>query len=155
MKRRDFLTQSVALGALTQLNFVTPAKADTVSGVDLHPSPALRGRSQGFFEIRHQHEFVLPIEVLIQPPIAGYSARSSTPIKGETDFDGLKNRTDSAGRPLDLRGHAHTVNVTFEQLQELSIGKYVVVHLDQFGHTFYLVANDVTLAAIREARSRS
>ena len=148
MNRRHFISKSAVFAAVSGLNFVTPAEASTASQV----SPDLIGLSEGFFEVRHRHQFVIPLAVLLNSPVEGYTARSSTPLAGQTDFDGLKNRTDSAGRPLDLRGHAHTVSLTQEQLVQLTQGRYVTIDLSKFGHQFYFVADDRTLAAIKASR---
>lgn len=81
----------------------------------------------------------------------GYSARSSTPLKGQTDFEGLKNRTESAGRPLDLREHAHTVTLTQAELMTIAKGGWVSIGVKKFGHSFYFAADDATLAAVQRA----
>lgn len=146
MKRRSFLT---SMGAATGVLLMNEDAMAYVSCKQEISKPGLRGESQGFFEIRHQHEFVIPLGALVSPPAEGYSARSSTPLKGRTDFEGLKNRTDSAGRPLDLRQHAHTVTLTQEELASLAQGRWVIVKLEKFGHEFYFVADDATLAILK------
>lgn len=151
--RRKFLSgAALGLGLLVTTQ-TRKALADTeaVCNQD-QDDKGITGRSQGFSEIRHQHQFIIPLAILINPPAQGYSARSSTPLKGQTDFEGLRQRTDSEGRPLDLRGHAHTVTLTQADLIKLSEGKHVTISLDQFSHKFYFVANDATLAAIKQAQ---
>ena len=154
MKRRDLIQNISAMTLLSSLLLSSKSSGqETIKEkkCDLNTDDEidLVGYSQGFFEIRHQHQFVIPLRVLIDPPNEGYSARSSLPLVGKTDFDGLKNRTDSMGRPLDLRVHAHTVSLTKDDLILLSKGKFVLIDLPKFGHKFYFVANDNTLNRIK------
>lgn len=148
MKRRSFVQNLMTLTVLGTLAPVAYAADDCQSEESLD----LKGTSQGYFEIRHQHQFQIPLSILINPPLEGYSARCSSPLKGKTDYEGLRNRTDSQGNPLDLSGHAHTVTLTQEELLKLSNGRHVTVDLAKFGHQFYFVADDSTLFAIQQAR---
>lgn len=145
MKRREFIISASLLAVATQV------RGDNTICSEKN-TPEITSFSQGYFEIRHQHEFKIPLEILINPPATGYSARSSSPLKGQTDFEGLRNRTDANGAPLDLRGHAHTVQLTEEQLNQLSQGRHVTIDLEKFGHRFYFVANDITLKEIQNRR---
>ena len=172
-ERRLFLYRTGLLLGLTSPVGTKAALADSVAyspaAAPLSSSGALKklvglaGRSQEFFEIRHQQEFIIPLSVLVTPPPTGYSVRSSTPVRGQTDFEGLRNRTDAAGRPLDLSGHAHTVSLSLslslslsaDELSVLARGGNVTINLAQFGHTFYFVADDSTLAAVAALRGQS
>ncbi len=145
MKRREFLiSATVATVGLTAWGNDAVCVEKTTLGI--------QSFSQGYFDIRHQHEFQIPLAILVNPPVTGFTARSSTPLKGQTDFEGLRNRTDSSGAPLDLRAHAHTVQLTQEQIIQLSNGRHVTIDLEKFGHRFYFVANDAALKAIQVAR---
>lgn len=146
MDRRSVLKSLSVATLLSSFGPLAQAASCEQEGLDLV------GFSQGFSEIRHRHKFVIPIYVLINPPAEGYTARSSTPLEGQTDFEGLKNRTDSEGKPLDLRGHAHTVTLSQQELMNLSNGRHVTVDLSRFSHLFYFVADDSTLAEIKRIR---
>lgn len=151
MNRRDVLKNlSVAtlLSGVGSFSFAqSKAQACEEETLDLV------GLSQGYSEIRHRHQFTIPLYVLANPPAEGYTARCSTPLQGKTDFEGLKNRTDSEGKPLDLRAHAHTVTLTQQELINLSNGRHVTVDLSKFSHLFYFVADDATLATIKNLRA--
>ena len=113
----------------------------------------LSGLSMGYFSIRHQHEFVIPIAALINPPRKGYTARSSKPIADRSDLQGLRQRTDSQGNALDLSEHEHTVTLSQAQLQALADGQHVTIDLSKFGHQFYFVADNQTLAEIQKQKN--
>lgn len=81
-------------------------------------------------------------------------ARCTSPISGKSDLEGLSRRTDDKGAPLDLSQHAHTVTLLQEQLELLAQGRFLTVDMPKFGHQFYFVADDATLARIRQERSR-
>ena len=155
MQRRAFILKMMAGAALLQIARLNPASAQTTAACreDLK-GQGIVGSSMGFFEIRHQHEFFIPLNVLVRPPAEGYSARSTSPLKGKSDLEGLRHRTDNSGAPLDLSQHAHTVMLTQEQLVLLSQGRHLTVDLAKFGHQFYFVADDATLAKIQELKAR-
>lgn len=146
MHRRRFL---IYASAMTSFSFVGKSALASPSLCDDSTDDlSITGYSQGFFEIRHQHEFKIPLSVLINPPQKGFTARCSSPLVGHTDFEGLRKRKDDKGNPLDLSQHTHSVSLTRDQLFSLAQGRHVTIDLDNFGHKFYFVANDATLQAI-------
>lgn len=153
MQRRVFLTQILAGAAVLTQSRAFGATLTSACRNDLQGAGIL-GSSMGFFEIRHQHEFFIPVNVLIQPPAQGYQARCTSPISGKSDLEGLSRRTDDKGAPLDLSQHAHTVTLLQEQLELLAQGRFLTIDMPKFGHQFYFVADDATLTRIRQERSR-
>lgn len=131
------------------LAFAPLARAKEISACQTpERARGLWSESQGYFEIRHRHEFLIPLEVLRNPPAEGYSARTSPPLAGHSDFKGLRERTDDNGHPLDLSSHAHTVKLSQAELLSLAGGGHVTVPLKKFGHSFYFVATDAILAKL-------
>lgn len=154
LKRRCFLLSALVAAVSSQLTRVNPAQASVLLSDcrDDAGTLGLSGLSMAYFSVRHQHEFIIPLEVLIHPPAKGYSARCSAPIKDRSDIEALKHRTDDQGKPLDLSEHGHTVSLTRDELKALASGQHVTVDLPKFGHKFYFVADNATLAAIQSVK---
>lgn len=153
MKRRLFIASASLLTAPLGLLFPRPAFAGGVNAAaPAHPFcldfAGITGISMGFMEVRHQHVFQIPLSVLANPPLAGFTARTSTPLEGWTDFEGLRHRKDAQGNPLDVSRHSHEVTITQEQLLSLARGRHLTIELPRVGHRLYFVANDATVAAL-------
>ena len=153
MKRRSFLKNA---GLVLVAGSLPPAHATLESSnyalSTSSPDGSLTGASQGFSEIRHRHLFKIPIEILRAPPLAGFSARSSEPLVGHTDFEGLRHRINAEGKMIDVSQHTHVVTLTQTQLIDLRNGKHVLADLSKFSHMFYFVADDRTMSILRKTK---